>query len=61
MVENEIMAELRRIREEMLTEFPTDEALFRAIKAQEAELIKQGKIVVPPPARPQLRSKPNAA
>jgi hypothetical protein len=33
--EGEIMAELRQVRREMLVEFPTDEALFRAMKARE--------------------------
>lgn len=37
--ENEIMAELRMIREAMRVEFPTDEALFRAMQAHEAEMI----------------------
>jgi hypothetical protein len=55
------MAELRLIRMEMLAEFPTDEALFIAIKAHEAELIRQGKVVVSPPASVQHPPKPNAA
>jgi hypothetical protein len=45
--DDEIMAELRKVREEMLLEFPTDEALFRAIKTHEAEQIRQGRQVVP--------------
>lgn len=51
--EDEIMAELHQIRREMLVEFPTDEALFRAMKAHEAEGIRQGRPVVSlPPRRP---------
>lgn len=49
--EDEIMAELRRIRREMRVEFPTDEALFHAMKAHEAEEIRQGRPVVSPPPR----------
>jgi hypothetical protein len=58
--ESEILTELRKVREDMLVEFPTDEALFGALKAHEAEQIRQGKTVVPP-TRPARRSKPNAA
>ena len=49
--EDEIMAELRQIRREMLEEFPTPEALFRAMKAHEAEEARQGRPVVPLPLR----------
>jgi hypothetical protein len=49
---DEIMAELRQIRKEMLAEVGGDtKGLFRAIKAKEAELIRQGHAVVSP--RPQ--------
>jgi hypothetical protein len=52
--EDEIMAELRRIRREMLVEFPTHEALFHAMKAHEAEEIRQGRPVTSlPPRRPE--------
>lgn len=49
--ENEIMAELRQIRREMRVEFPTNDALFRAMKAHEAEEIRQGRPVVSLPPR----------
>jgi hypothetical protein len=45
------MAELRQIRREMLVEFPTPEALFRAMKAHEAEAARQGRPVVSIPLR----------
>jgi hypothetical protein len=45
------MAELRQIRREMLVEFPTQEALFRAMKAHEAEAARQGRPVVSIPLR----------
>jgi hypothetical protein len=60
MHDDPILAELRKVREQMRVEFPTDEALFRAMKDHEAEQIRQGKQVVSPPRRPQSR-KPNAA
>jgi hypothetical protein len=53
--EDEIMAALRQIRREMLVEFPTDEALFRAMKAHEAEQIRLGKPVVSPSTVPGRR------
>jgi hypothetical protein len=56
-----ILAELHKVREEMLAEFPTDEALFRAMKAHEAEQIRQGKKILSPAARHPHRPKPNAA
>lgn len=60
MQDDPILEELRKVREQMLVEFPTDEALFRAMKDHEAEQIRQGKQVVSPPRRPQGRT-PNAA
>jgi hypothetical protein len=62
MAENEILAELRQIRREMLAEVGGDmDGLFRAIKAEEAEQVRQGKVVVSlPPRRPQ-DYEPNAA
>jgi hypothetical protein len=59
--ESEIMAELRMIREEMLAEFPTDEALFGAMQDHEAEQIKHGKTVVYPAARRPRQSNTNSA
>lgn len=60
--EDEIMAELRMIREEMLRECGGDlEGLFRAIKAEEARLIRQGGKVVSLPPRRAPGHKPNAA
>jgi hypothetical protein len=58
---DEIMAELRQIRREMLVEFPTHEALFRAMKAHESEQIRQGKKVFSPSARRPHGPKPNTA
>ena len=54
MEDDEIMAELRMIREEMLRECGGDiDGLFRAIKAEEARLIREGgKVVSLPPRRP---------
>ncbi|HEY0019030.1 MAG TPA: hypothetical protein VGC13_22200 [Longimicrobium sp.] len=62
MAENEILAELRQIRREMLAEVGGDmDGLFRAIKAEEAEQARQGKVIVSlPPRRPQ-GYEPNAA
>lgn len=62
MEENEIMAELREIRREMLAEVGGDiDGLFRAIKAEEARQIREGKTMVSlPPRRPE-GYKPNAA
>lgn len=59
--EDEIVTELRMIREEMLAEFPADEALFGAMQAHEAEQIKHGKTVVSPAARRPRQSNTNAA
>jgi hypothetical protein len=60
--ENEIMAELRQIRREMLAECGGDrDALFRAIRAKEAELVRRGFPVVSRPPRPAGENKPNAA
>lgn len=62
MAENEIMAELRQIRREMLAEVGGDmDGLFRAIKAEEAEQIRQGKPVVSLPPQRLQSYKPNAA
>jgi hypothetical protein len=63
MPENEIMAELRQIREEMLSDCGGDmDALFRAIKAKEAELVMRGiPVVSRPPRRPSAQNEPNAA
>jgi hypothetical protein len=61
MPDDPILAELRSVREEMLVEFPTDEALFRAMKAHEAERVKRGEAILPLPAPPRLGGKPNAA
>lgn len=62
MKDDEIMAELRQIRKEMLEEVGGDmDGLFRAIKAAEAEAIRQGRPVVSlPPRRPKGYT-PNAA
>lgn len=60
MQDDPILEELRKVREQMLVEFPTDEALFRAMKDHEAEQIRHGKPVMSPPRRPHGR-KPNAA
>lgn len=62
MPENEIMAELRQIREEMLAECGGDmEGLFRLIKAVEEEEMRNGRLVVSlPPRRPE-GYKPDAA
>lgn len=50
--EDEIMAELRQIRREMLAEVGGDmDGLFHAIKAEEAEQIRQGRPVVSLPPR----------
>jgi hypothetical protein len=49
--DDEIMTELRQIRREMLVEFPTPEALLRAMKAHEAEEARQGRPVVSLPLR----------
>jgi hypothetical protein len=61
MQDDPILAELRQVRKEMLAEFPTDEALFRALKAHEAEQIKKGKTVASPATHSQAPRKPNAA
>lgn len=58
MQDDPILVELRKVREKMLVEFPTDEALFRAMKAHENEQIGQGKKIVLPAAQ---RPRPNAA
>jgi hypothetical protein len=52
--EDEILAELRQIRREMLAEFPSDEALLRAMKPHEAEEFRQGRPVISiPPEHPE--------
>jgi hypothetical protein len=62
MAEDEIMAELRQIRREMLAEVGGDmDGLFRAIKAEEAEQIRQGKTVVSLSSPRPQGIKPNAA
>jgi hypothetical protein len=59
--EDEIMAELRKIREQMLLEYPTHDALFQLVKAAEAEEIRQGRQVVSLPPRHPHSHRPNAA
>ncbi len=62
MKDDEIMAELRQIRKKMLEELGGDrDALFRAIKAAEAEAIREGRAVVSLPPRRPPGYKPNAA
>lgn len=51
--DDEIMAELRQIREEMLAEFGSDpEARLRVLKALEAEEARKGRRIVSLPPRP---------
>jgi hypothetical protein len=60
--DDEIMAELRQIRKEMFAEVGGDpKGLFRAIKAKEAELIRQGRPAVSPRRQQTNGIEPNAA
>jgi hypothetical protein len=55
--DDEIMSELRQIREEMLAEFGSDPAArFRMLKALEAEEARKGRRIVSPPPRPPKQS-----
>jgi uncharacterized protein YqgV (UPF0045/DUF77 family) len=62
MHDDPIMAELRRVREEMMTELGGDmDALFQLVKAAEAEEIRQGRPVVSLSPRHPKGYRPNAA
>jgi hypothetical protein len=61
MDDDEIMAELRQIRAEMLEEFGNLEGLHQHLEAMEAEAARKGRLVVSlPPRRPE-GYKPEAA
>jgi hypothetical protein len=58
--DDEIMSELRQIREEMLAELGSDpEARFRMLKAFEAEEARKGRRIVALPPRPARQSTPH--
>ena len=59
--DDEIMAELRQIREEMLAELGSDpEVRFRELKVFEAEEARRGRRIVSLPPRPAGQPAPRA-